>query len=308
MEATAGAGRKRDTPAAVAPRSYDPAVAALTDELREFLVATPFFAGLWDRGLDQLAAMLEERSFAPRATVIREGEAGASMFIVCKGQLLTLRRASSGRQVKLMRLGPGDFFGEMALIEMQPRAATIVVDQEPATIYELAGSALYRLYKTDVKAYVMILQNINRELCRRLRAASDRIASFAEIDPQQVPRPLLIVDDSAAVRGVARKELAGLGLEILEAEDGLQALEVCRARRPALVVADVNMPGMDGINLLRELRADLDPRLCALPVVLLTGDRSPETRAQAWAAGASAVLDKPAPGAALVAAVRENLR
>jgi CRP/FNR family transcriptional regulator, cyclic AMP receptor protein len=75
-------------------------------------------------------------------------------------------------------LGPGDFFGEMTLIEMQNRSATVVA--ESATmLYELTAQKLYKYYKTDVYGYVLVMQNINRELCRRLRRADARFAEQA---------------------------------------------------------------------------------------------------------------------------------
>jgi two-component system chemotaxis response regulator CheY len=68
-------------------------------------------------------------------------------------------------------------------------------------------------------------------------------------------RTCLIVDDSKVVRMVARKILEGLGFEIVEAEDGQQALDVCMAEMPAAVLLDWNMPVKNGIEFLRELRA-----------------------------------------------------
>ena len=85
----------------------------------------------------------------------------------------------SGHQVKLMRLEAGDFFGEMELIEIQPRQFT-VVSETPSRLYELTNRDLYRLYQEDVHAYVMVLQNINRELCRNIRKAHDRITEHAD--------------------------------------------------------------------------------------------------------------------------------
>ena len=74
-------------------------------------------------------------------------------------------------------LEPGDFFGEMTLIEMQNRSATVVA--ESATVlYELTARCLYTYYKADIHAYVIVMQNINRELCRRLRRADRRIAEL----------------------------------------------------------------------------------------------------------------------------------
>jgi CRP-like cAMP-binding protein len=75
----------------------------------------------------------------------------------------------------MSRLKAGDFFGEMTLIEMQNRSATVVADSN-TVLYELTAQKLYRYYKNDVYGYVIVMQNINRELCRRLRRADDRVA------------------------------------------------------------------------------------------------------------------------------------
>jgi CRP-like cAMP-binding protein len=72
-------------------------------------------------------------------------------------------------------LEPGDFFGEMTLLEMQNRSATVVAES-PTVLYELTAQQLYAFYKADIHAYVIVLQNINRELCRRIRRSDERIA------------------------------------------------------------------------------------------------------------------------------------
>ena len=90
-------------------------------------------------------------------------------------------------------LGPGDFFGEMTLTEVQNRSATVVA-KSPTVLHELTARNLYTFYKADIYAYVMLLQNINRELCRRLRHADNRIAEMAdgsrEPMTQNHPRPV----------------------------------------------------------------------------------------------------------------------
>ena len=147
--------------------------------LKAFLTRTPFFGGLDDRALDRVVAMLRPRDFAAGQTVFGEGESGRSMYIVESGDLVVVQAGSSGGQVKLMRLGPGDFFGETTLIEMQPRPFSVQVEKD-ARLHELTNVDLYQLYRDDVKGYVLVLQNINRELCRRLRRAGDRITEFAD--------------------------------------------------------------------------------------------------------------------------------
>jgi CRP-like cAMP-binding protein len=100
------------------------------------------------------------------------------MFIVHSGELVVSKLGDAGRVIRMSDLKPGDFFGEMTLIEMQNRSATVVAES-PTLLYELTARQLYTCYKTDIHAYVMVLQNINRELCRRLRRADSRITDLA---------------------------------------------------------------------------------------------------------------------------------
>ena len=148
-------------------------------DLKAFLVATPFFGGLADASLDLLISMLVERRFDVGAIIVAEGEPGRSMYIVHSGKLVVSKRGDSGRMIRMAGLGPGDFLGEMTLIEMQNRSATVVANI-PTVLYELTARNLYTYYEADIYAYVMVMQNINRELCRRLRRADNRIAELED--------------------------------------------------------------------------------------------------------------------------------
>lgn len=150
-----------------------------TGERKDFLMKTPFFGGLDDQQLDLVISCLVEKKFPATASIFSEGEQGRAMYIVHAGELLKYQSSQSGQMVKLMRFKPGDFFGETTLIEMQPRQFTVVAETE-SRLYELTSANLYQIYKKDINAYVMVLQNINRELCRRLRKADDRITEFAD--------------------------------------------------------------------------------------------------------------------------------
>jgi CRP/FNR family transcriptional regulator, cyclic AMP receptor protein len=152
-------------------------MAVSSPDLKAFLLETPFFGGLPGPSLDLLISMLVERRFDAGATVVAEGEPGRSMFIVHGGELVVSRRLESGRVMQMSRLAPGDFFGEMTLIKMQNRSATVTAES-PTLLYELTAQKLYACYKTDIQAYVMVIQNISRELCRRLRRADNRIAEL----------------------------------------------------------------------------------------------------------------------------------
>lgn len=120
-----------------------------------------------------------------------------------------------------------------------------------------------------------------------------------------MPRTVLVVDDSPTIRGFARLLLKSLDVKVTEAEDGEKALAAARAEAPALVLADVNMPVMDGLVLTRELRKD--KKLKGVPVLLLTGEKSDDLQQKGRAAGANEFLTKPLQAAELQAAVRRWL-
>ena len=155
-------------------------MAISSPELKAFLLATPFFGGLSDASLDLLVSKLVERRFDVGATVVAEGEPGRSMFVVHSGELVVSKLGDSGRVIRMASLGPGDFFGEMTLIEMQNRSATVIAESS-TMLYELTARELYTYYKADIHAYVIVMQNINRELCRRLRRADNRIAELQKL-------------------------------------------------------------------------------------------------------------------------------
>ncbi|MGY3455287.1 CRP/FNR family cyclic AMP-dependent transcriptional regulator [Bradyrhizobium sp. LM3.4] len=116
-------------------------------DLKAFLLATPFFGGIPDSSLDLMMSMLVERRFDVGATVVAEGEPGRSMFIVKSGRLAVSKHTNSGGVVPISVLEPGDFFGEMTLIEMQNRSATVVAEN-PTVLYELTAQKLYACYKS----------------------------------------------------------------------------------------------------------------------------------------------------------------
>ena len=105
---------------------------------------------------------------------------------------------------------------------------------------------------------------------------------------------ILVVDDSRSMRNVIKKMLRILGIEagnILEAGNGVQALEVLEQEWVDLVLSDVHMPEMDGLELLRLLRKNED--LGDLPVVLITTETNEDHLAEAFSLGVKGYLRKP---------------
>ena len=116
-------------------------------------------------------------------------------------------------------------------------------------------------------------------------------------------RTILVVDDSGLARRGTRRILEGAGYTILEAEDGMGALERYFVDKPDLVLLDLVMKGMYGIDVLTKLRA-LD---AAARVIVLSADIQTSSRDMVTAAGATAFLNKPVAVDELLAAVRSVL-
>lgn len=105
-------------------------------------------------------------------------------------------------------------------------------------------------------------------------------------------RAVLVVDDDPFIRKLIATTLEDVSaFEIHEAADGVEALEVARRERPSLVFLDIDIPGIDGIDACRQLRADSATR--TMTIVMLTAAHGDETQREAAAAGADLYLTKP---------------
>ena len=104
-------------------------------------------------------------------------------------------------------------------------------------------------------------------------------------------RRILIVDDEFSVRSLLRDVLELEDYEVVEAADGPSALERVEEQTPDLMVLDIMMPGMSGLDVLRELRRERSGN--ELPIILLTAASDDDTTWAGWTAGASVFLPKP---------------
>jgi two-component system alkaline phosphatase synthesis response regulator PhoP len=102
---------------------------------------------------------------------------------------------------------------------------------------------------------------------------------------------VLVVEDSQTVSTVVKYFLELEGFEVAVAEDGLKGLEMARLEPPDLIISDVKMPGMDGITMLRSLRAD--PATHDIPVLMLTAETSVEAETAGLESGADDYIAKP---------------
>jgi len=115
---------------------------------------------------------------------------------------------------------------------------------------------------------------------------------------QRFARPVLVVDDDAATRAAERAVLTEDGFRVVEARDGEEAMRVIQIDPPAVVVLDIQMPGVDGPSFARELRMALR----RVPLVILTGATDPKHEADRC--NAEAFLCKPFDGPEFLKVVR----
>jgi CRP/FNR family cyclic AMP-dependent transcriptional regulator len=150
----------------------DPALSV--DRLREI----GLFGALSDEVLTHLIHSLDERRVTPGTVIFQEGESGHDMFVVIDGEVEVLKKSRRGRSQRVAILGPNDAFGEMSIIDVQPRSATVRA-LAATRLLRISAEHLDGLYRHDVKSYAIVVLNIARDLSRRLRVTDGILADIA---------------------------------------------------------------------------------------------------------------------------------
>lgn len=110
-------------------------------------------------------------------------------------------------------------------------------------------------------------------------------------DNSPVEQRVLVIEDSASVRRLIEVCLRVLGVTVSSASDGVEGLEAVRADRPDAVVLDIGLPGLDGWEVLRQLRSDTET--ASIKVLVLTAHAQPEMADRAEQGGADSFMTKP---------------
>ena len=137
----------------------------------ELLQRMPVFGALGERALQLLVEKSRHIEVAAGEYFFREGDAARSVYVLESGRAVVTRQWQ-GRAIELNRFGPGDCFGEMALMDLHPRSASVRA-LEPCVAIEFGPDEMLHLYEADLEQFTLLQMNLGRELCRRLRATDD---------------------------------------------------------------------------------------------------------------------------------------
>lgn len=146
-------------------------------ERTQTLKAVPFFTQLNDRELEVLRSLASERPYQKNAVVLTEGEMGDSLYMIQSGKVKVVIGDEEGRELILKILGPGDFFGEMSMIDKQPRSASVTTI-EPAIFLVLTNASFERCVEQAPRIANVVMQI----LAQRVREADRKIGTLALMD------------------------------------------------------------------------------------------------------------------------------
>ncbi len=135
-------------------------------DLTQALAQVPLFQGLSKRQLDGLASTATQRTYAAGDRIVAQGQGGIGLFVILSGSAQAIHTDTEGQEIVVNTFGPTDFFGELAMLNDQPRTASVVATADTECLILTRWEFLGKL-ETDGKMAVLILQ----ELAKRFQKA-----------------------------------------------------------------------------------------------------------------------------------------
>ena len=163
----------------------------------EFLGTVPLFTGVPQEELEQFGLLTREKVYPKGSVILFENDPGDALFVVRSGRVKVVLVGEDGREVILGVLGPGEHFGELSLIDDQPRSAHVIA-MDDATLLVLRRED----FRKRVEANPAVAWALLAELSRRLRRADGKIGGLVLLDvPGRIARLLLdFADESGGER------------------------------------------------------------------------------------------------------------
>ncbi|MBN1307054.1 MAG: cyclic nucleotide-binding domain-containing protein [Chitinispirillaceae bacterium] len=134
----------------------------------------PVFDTLTNGELVQIERVLHERHYAPGEVVFNEGEPGAGLYIIKKGEISIRKKIAGGNDLQLAVIPERSFFGELALLDEMPRSASAIV-VTPAILYGFSKPDLEHLLERNQRLGIKIILNLSKLVSRRLVKSNENL-------------------------------------------------------------------------------------------------------------------------------------
>ena len=144
---------------------------------REFLRSVPLFSRLGEASLDSILRLTRRKRFRKDEVVFHEKEVGDTLYVILRGRVKVAIFGDDGKEVTLSNLMEGDFFGEMAVLDQEPRSATVIAEEE-CELLSLQRDDFTRAIEMDPGISASLVQ----VLAGRLRKANQQISTLALLD------------------------------------------------------------------------------------------------------------------------------
>lgn len=210
------------------------------------LKSVPLFASFSDQQIMTLLGYVQHRSFARGVYVLHAGEETDSIYVMLSGRVKVIIADDQGREVILGFMGPHEFFGEMGILDDQPRSASVFT-LEPSEMLRLSKAGFMTCLKEHSEVAMLVIRN----LVKRLRAADRKIESLALVDVSgRVARLLIDMAQDVGGRLVVprvppKQEIArmiGASREMVSRViKELEMRGVIQVERRSIVIVDKNM-------------------------------------------------------------------
>ena len=162
----------------------------------EILAKVPIFSGLPEEERERLSRLLRSRRYARGEVIFLEGDQGTALCLIAEGRIRIQLTGADGREVVINVYGPGEIFGEMALLDGEPRSADAIA-QDASRVFWLQREDFAAFLDTHPRASMTMLASLSRRLRHTTRVVQD--ATFRDV-PARLARVLL---DLAARNGQA---------------------------------------------------------------------------------------------------------
>ncbi len=137
--------------------------------LIRLLRAIPLFAGLTDDQLAQIVAIAQQETYSAGETILSQYAPGDYMYLIAEGQVQVSINPTKTQPPAALYLGPGQIFGEVALLDRGTRSANVVADEDGTVLYRLEREPLEQLCHTDTQLGYVLMRNLALDLAFKLR-------------------------------------------------------------------------------------------------------------------------------------------